>query len=142
MKLFNQILNGFGIYIYYRIFMIIYILMIFSIIPIMFLIVIMFYIFNKIYDSQILKLIVFLAFLLLTSLFYSCDKGRIEYEFKQTIIKAKTIELKDGDTRYNIAFTDGSSEYFNFGLYSYYEVGDTICWRREKNWFWYVINCD
>jgi hypothetical protein len=61
--------------------------------------------------------------------------------YKQQIIQAKTVDLKDGSTRYNIAFTDGVSESFSFGLYSKYEVGDTVCWKREKGRGWYVIDC-
>jgi hypothetical protein len=81
------------------------------------------------------------AFLLLV-VFSSCVQNKqIEYEYRQHIVKAKTIDLINGSTRYNIAFTDGASESFSFGLYSKYEVGDTICWKREKNWLWYVIDC-
>lgn len=83
----------------------------------------------------------FFAYLLLVAVFSSCEKRPVEYEYKHQIVKAKTIDLKDGNTRYNIAFTDGDSETFNFGLYSKYEVGDTICWKREKGWLWYVIDC-
>ncbi len=74
-------------------------------------------------------------------LVFSCTQRPIEYEHKLTIIKDKTIDLKDGNTRYNVAFTDGNSESFSFGLFSKYEVGDTICWEREINSFWYVIDC-
>lgn len=81
------------------------------------------------------------AYVLLVSVFSSCRQRPVEYEYKQTIVKAKTIDLERGNTRYNIAFTNGDSEEFSFGLYSKYEVGDTICWKREKNWLWYVIDC-
>ncbi len=83
----------------------------------------------------------FFAYVLLVAVFSSCKQKLVEYEYKQQIVKAKTIDLKDGNTRYNIAFTDGDSETFSFGLYSKYEVGDTICWERESNWLWYVIDC-
>jgi hypothetical protein len=83
----------------------------------------------------------FFAYVLLVAVFSSCKQKTVEYEYKQQIVKAKTTDLKDGTTRYNIAFTDGDSETFSFGLYSKYEVGDTICWKREKNWVWYVIDC-
>ena len=87
------------------------------------------------------KIIGFFAYVLLVAVFSSCTPRPVEYEYKQQIVKAKTIDLKDGNTRYNIAFTDGNSETFDFGLYSKYEVGDTVCWKREKNWLWYVIDC-
>jgi hypothetical protein len=87
------------------------------------------------------KLNGFFAYVLLVAVFSSCEPITVEYEYKQQIVKAKTIDLKDGNTRYNIAFTDGNSEAFSFGLYSKYEVGDTVCWKREKNWLWYVIDC-
>ena len=82
-----------------------------------------------------------LAKLMLVAVFSSCEQRPVEYEYKQQIVKVKTIDLKDGNTRYNIAFTDGNSETFDFGLYSKYEVGDTVCWKRVKNWLWYVIDC-
>ena len=88
------------------------------------------------------KLNGFFAYVLLVAVFSSCEQRPVEYEYKQQIVKAKTIDLKDGSTRYNIAFTDGNSEPLNFGLYSKYEVGDTICWERERNWLWYVIDCN
>jgi hypothetical protein len=87
------------------------------------------------------KLNGFFAYVLLVAVFSSCEPRTVEYEYKKQIVKAKTIDLKDGNTRYNIAFTDGNSETFDFGLYSKYEVGDTVCWKREKNWLWYVIDC-
>lgn len=89
----------------------------------------------------LIKLNGFFAYVLLVAVFSSCEQRPVEYEYKQQIVKAKTIDLKDGNTRYNIAFTDGDSETFDFGLYSKYEVGDTICWMRKKGWFWYVIDC-
>lgn len=83
----------------------------------------------------------FFAYVLLVAAFSSCKQRHVEYEYKQQIVKAKTIDLRNGNTRYNIAFTDGDSEEFSFGLYSKYEVGDTICWRREKGYLWYVTYC-
>lgn len=83
----------------------------------------------------------FFVYVLLVVVFSSCEQSPVEYEYKQQIVKAKTIDLKNGDTRYNIAFTDGDSETFSFGLYSKYEVGDTICWKREKGRWWDVIDC-
>lgn len=80
------------------------------------------------------------ASLLLVAVF-SCKQREIQYEYKQQVILAKTIDLENKNTRYNVAFTDGSSESFSFGFYSKYEVGDTICWKREKGWLWYVIDC-
>ena len=87
------------------------------------------------------KLNALFAYVLLVAVFTSCKQRPVEYEYKQQIVKAKTADLKDGNTRYNIAFTDGDSEIFSFGLYSKYEVGDTICWEREKGGLWYVIDC-
>lgn len=88
-----------------------------------------------------MKLNGFIAYVLLVAVFSSCEQRPVEYEYKQQIVKAKTIDLRNGNTRYNIAFTDGDSETFSFGLYSKYEVGDTICWKREKGCLWYVIGC-
>jgi hypothetical protein len=87
------------------------------------------------------KLKGFFAYVLLVAVFYSCVQRPVEYEYKERIVKAKTIDLEDGNTRYNIAFTDGGSETCSFGLYSKYEVGDTICMKRENGWTWYVMDC-
>jgi hypothetical protein len=91
-----------------------------------------------------LKIKTFFVYFLLIILFISCKQGDIEYEFKKQIVKAKTIDLVDGTTNYNIAFTDGDSKSFSFGLYSKYEINDTICWRRKKDFLgkWYVIDCN
>ena len=83
------------------------------------------------------------ASFLLASVLYSCEQRPVEYEIKQQIVKDKTIDLKNGSTRYNIAFNDGSCEFFSFGLYTKFEINDTICFKRKKDmWgFWYIENC-
>jgi hypothetical protein len=84
-----------------------------------------------------------IAYLLLVAVLFSCDNNvNIEYEYKQQVVSAKRIDLADGSTRYNIAFTDGDSDDFSFGLYTKYQIGDTVFWKREKgDYFWYVDNC-
>jgi hypothetical protein len=79
--------------------------------------------------------------LLIAIIISSCEKKPIEYEYKLEIVQAKTIDFKNGTTRYNIAYESGLSESFTFGLYTKYNVGDTICFKREKNWFWKIIDC-
>ena len=88
-----------------------------------------------------MKISGFFAYVMLVAVFSSCEQRPIEYEYKQQIVKAKTIDLMNGNTRYNIAFTDGNSEEFSFGVYSRYEVGDTVCFEREKGHLWYVTSC-
>lgn len=79
-----------------------------------------------------------LLFVLLS--FTSCET-ETECKYKQTIVKTKTIDLYNGSTRYNIAFTNGESHAFEFGLYSKYEVGDTICWQNCDSYQYWYTSC-
>lgn len=92
---------------------------------------------------SITRLALAFASLLLAAVLYSCEQRPVEYEVKKRIVKDKTIDTYNGSTRYNIAFKDGSCEAFDFGLYTKYEIGDTICFKRKKDmWgFWYVEDC-
>jgi hypothetical protein len=89
------------------------------------------------------RLTIAFASLLLVAVLYSCVQRPFEYEIKQQIVKDKTIYLKNGNTRYNIAFEDGSCKTFDFGLFTKYEIGDTICFKRKNDaWgFWYIEDC-
>lgn len=87
------------------------------------------------------KLYVIFTYLMVSIIFYSCERKTLEREYRQRVVQAKTIDMWSGNTRYNIAFTDGVSEAFSFGLYSKYEVGDTVCWEREDGW-WYITECN
>lgn len=81
------------------------------------------------------------ASLLLVAVFYSCKQNPVEYEYKQTVINAKAIIKKDCDDKFIISFTNGQSEYCSFGQYNKYQIGDTLCWEREKGWMWYLVDC-
>ena len=82
------------------------------------------------------------ASLLLSSVFFSCNQADKSYKHKKRVVKNKIVE-RGKTTRYNIAFTNGESDYFSFGLYSKYEIGDTICFESLDDimGFWYVIDC-
>ncbi len=70
----------------------------------------------------------------------SCNFKKREVKTKQEIIVAKTIEYNNRDTKYHIAYKSGSSDYFDYGLYVKYDIGDTICFERGS-WIWYVVDC-
>lgn len=89
-----------------------------------------------------MKRIPVLTLTILSLILYSCvEITPTIYEYKQLVVKNKTVDLHQGTTRYNIAFTSGESEEFSFGLYSKYEIDDTVCFKREKGWIWYVTSC-
>ena len=75
----------------------------------------------------------------------SCCGRPAEYETIRTVVKAKTVDVSKGNTRYHIAFSNGMSKSITFGLYSRYEVGDTVCLIRGiKNsslMRWELIDC-
>ena len=79
---------------------------------------------------------------LVAVLIVSCSNPVTEYEYKSNVIKSKTIDLEDGTTRYNVAYYNGISDSYSFGLYESFEVNDTICWKREKGWFWHIVDCN
>ncbi len=66
----------------------------------------------------------------------------VVFEYKQNIVSGMEKSLEDGNTIYNLAFENGKSITVSYGVYNSLEVDDTVCWEREKNWFWYLIKCD
>lgn len=88
------------------------------------------------------KLSLNLAKLMLVAVFFvGCKEKPKQFETKQTIINAKAIVKVEGTDKFILSFHNGESEYCSFGEYNKYKIGDTICWKREKDWFWYVIDC-
>ena len=81
--------------------------------------------------------------LLLAVFFIGCREKPMEYETKQTIINVKAKVKVEGSDKFILSFSDGSSEYCSFGEYNKYKIGDTLCWKREKDFFgmWYVEDC-
>ncbi len=74
--------------------------------------------------------------LLIVAAFSSCvDTSKIEYTYKNQVVSAKDKGFDGGLTTYTIAFTDGSSKRVDFGMYSYYAVGDTTFWRVSNSQF-------
>jgi hypothetical protein len=66
-----------------------------------------------------------------------------EYTKKRVVVLAKRIDIEEGTTRYNIAFTDGTDASFTFGVYSNYEIKDTMFLIKDKNDFypkWVVVD--
>lgn len=85
-----------------------------------------------------------LTYILLIIFITSCNNSKveIEYEYEQKVVNAKMIGIRDCNTAYYIAYTDGKTDIVDFGFYSKFEVCDTVCFKREKDWFWYIVNCD
>ena len=85
--------------------------------------------------------IAFVYAMLVAVFFIGCKKHKPVYETKKTIVNAKAIVKVDGTDKFILSFSDGESEYCSFGEYNKYKVGDTLCWKREKGWFWVVEDC-
>ena len=62
---------------------------------------------------------------------------------KKVVISAKRIQFDRGNSEYIIAFTNNEDLIVNFGVYSNYKVGDTMCLQCKKDgWYsWKVVNC-
>lgn len=71
-----------------------------------------------------------------------CESAPDVVTYKYEVVAAKTKDLEDGDTRYNIAFKSGYSSSFSYGLYNYYEIGDTVWFEHNSGDFvdWRVID--
>ena len=81
--------------------------------------------------------------LLVAVFFVGCKEHPKQYETKQTIINAKAKVKVYGSDKFILSFENGESEYCSFGEYNKYEIGDTLCWKREKDFFgmWFVEDC-
>lgn len=74
-----------------------------------------------------------------TFLVFSCVPPKSTKYYTCKVVKAKTIDVVKGSTRYNVAFVGGDSHDLTFGLYTEYNVGDTIHFIKEDGWYWRVI---
>ena len=63
---------------------------------------------------------------------------REEYKQSHRVVADKKETLHYGVTRFTIAFEDGSSENFSFGIYTKYNVGDIVCMESKRGWVWYI----
>ena len=81
--------------------------------------------------------------LLVAVFFVGCKEHPKQYETKQTIVNAKAVVTVDGTDKFILSFENGESDYCSFGVYNKYKVGDTLCWKREKDFFgmWFVEDC-
>lgn len=86
-----------------------------------------------------MKTIIFLLFLLVGV--SSCEKLPVESMYRRQIVKEKTRDLYRGSTIYRLSYTDKTHETVGFGVYSNYEVGDTICWE-QNGLYWHAVNCE
>jgi len=87
------------------------------------------------------QLIAFVYAMLVAVFLIGCKERPKQYETKQTVINAKAIVKVKGTDKFILSFSDGESEYCSFGEYNKYKVGDTLCWKREKGWLWYMVDC-
>jgi hypothetical protein len=62
---------------------------------------------------------------------------------KKVVISAKRIQFDRGNSEYIIGFTNNEDLVVNFGTYSNYKVGDTMCLQcRKDGWYdWKVVKC-
>lgn len=79
-------------------------------------------------------------------IFISCRERQqnSRFEYKSTIVNAKTIIVVEGSTQFILSFQDGGSEICSFGQYNQYQVGDSICLVRDDRslfYTWYIIKC-
>lgn len=73
-----------------------------------------------------------------------CDlnqKKQTKYIFVEKKITDKTIEKTYESVRYRFAFHDNKSLYVDFGVYSNYRPGDTICFKCEEDYWSIKFQC-
>lgn len=71
-------------------------------------------------------------------LVFSCVPPKRTKYYTRKVVTAKTVDIVNGSTRYNVAFVGGDSHDLTFGLYTKYNVGDTIHFVKEDGWDWKV----
>jgi hypothetical protein len=83
----------------------------------------------------------YIIYLFLTVVLFSCNISKPEVKFKKLVVNAKRIEYGAGYSRYVIAFTNGSSDNFSFGIYSKYEKGDTLIIKEVDGYEMVCVYC-
>ncbi len=71
-------------------------------------------------------------FLLLINLCSCGSNSEPKPTFFQRIISAKTKDVKNGTTCYKFAYSNGQNDEVSFGLYVKYDIGDTVCFKKEN----------
>lgn len=89
-----------------------------------------------------MKKLIYTLLILLS--FTSCvmDNEPTKYDYLDKVVVAKKEILENGDTKFIISLNDRTSVTVDFGIYSNYELGDTICFKcteGTENISWY--NC-
>jgi len=74
---------------------------------------------------------ILICILLLTS----CKESTPEYKFKKKVLFEKRTSLYQGNTRYEFAFNDGTSDNVSYGLYATTKPNDTIYYVKEIGFF-------
>lgn len=76
-------------------------------------------------------------------LLIGCVEKPIKYETRQSTVNAKKIIKNEGSDIFILSFTNGKSEYCSYENYTKYNIGDTICWKREKAFIsmWFIEDC-
>lgn len=81
-----------------------------------------------------------LSLFLLIFIFISCKERPIEYEFKKQVIVAKKEIVSNGNSKFIMAFEDRSDYDCTFGEFNAYQLKDTVLFKREKDWFWFIVD--
>jgi hypothetical protein len=72
-------------------------------------------------------------FFLFINLFSCGSNSESKSTFFQRIISAKTKDVKNGTTCYKFAYSNGDNDEVSFGLYSKYNIGDTVCFEKQND---------
>jgi len=85
---------------------------------------------------------IFLIITFLTSCLRKNDEP-VKFFNKKVVISGKRIQFYKGSSEYIIGFTNNEDLVVNFGTYSNYKVGDTVCLRcKDNGWYdWKFVNC-
>ena len=72
-----------------------------------------------------------LVTVLLAAGLFSCRSAEGKRQ-EQKVVAAKGVKMESGSTRWVMAFTDGTSVQVDFGAFSKYAEGDTVCLQRGE----------
>lgn len=84
----------------------------------------------------------FFSIIAFAILLTSCNENRTEYEFKKKALQESKTSVRGGNTAYEFAYTDGTSEFVSYGLYATVKPKDTVYQMRERDFFgmWQIVD--
>jgi hypothetical protein len=80
-----------------------------------------------------------IAFAILLS---SCNNNGTLYEFKKKALQESKTSVRNGNTVYEFAYTDRTSEFVSYGVYATIKPKDTVYQMRESDFFgmWQIVD--